>query len=145
MAQDEEPKEQDSPQGEIVEDNETEQSDNDEILNPSASLLLHNYLQSANGHEIAKQVVELIKGIKQSTLDRNVEQDKVNAEQTRLRIELSHKHYGRLLTSQIVVFTLAIVSATFLTYIGKFESPVAILLGTLVGYFFGKKTSSKDS
>jgi hypothetical protein len=144
MAENEEPKDEGNPQEEQVEDDESEQSDEDEIINPSASLLLHNYLQSENGHEIAKQVVELIKGIKHSTLDRNVELDKVNAEQTRLRVELMHKHYGRLLTLQTIVFALAIVAASILTYVGKFESPVAILFGTLVGYFFGRKTSSKD-
>ncbi len=146
MAEDEEPKEQETESNEVAEDEESEQpSDEDEIVNPSASLLLHNYLQSENGHEIAKQVVELIKGIKHSTLDRNVDLDKVNAEQAKLQMELLHKHYGRLLTLQTIVFTLAIVAASILTYVGKFESPVAILFGTLVGYFFGRKTSSKDS
>jgi len=147
MVEGEDPKEEggpgEGPAENPIEGEEPEEPDEDEIINPSASLLIHNYLQSENGHEIAKQVVELIKGIKQSTLDKNVELDKVNAEQARLQMELMHRHYRRLLTLQTVVFTLAIVAASFLTYVGKFESPVAILFGTLVGYFFGRKTSSK--
>lgn len=136
---------EESPQGEPAEDDQPGEFDGEEeIVEPSASLLLFNYLQSTNGHEIAKQVVDLIKGVKHSTLDRNVELDKVNAEQSRLQTELMHKHYRRLLTLQTIVFTLAIVAASFLTFVGKFESPVAILFGTLVGYFFGRRTSSKD-
>src|SRR2546421_12169953 len=122
MSEDEEPKEQGKPQEDNSEDDGSEQPyDEDEIVEPSASLLLYNYLQSEKGHDIAKQILEIVKEIKHSTLDRNVEQDKVNAEQTRLRAELLHKHYGRLLISQAVVFTLAIVAASFLTYYGKFE------------------------
>lgn len=135
---------EDQPEGQVEDAGLEEATNEEEGLYPSASLLIHNYLQSEKGHEIAKQVLDLIKGIKHSTLDRNVEQDKVNAEQARLRLERVHKYYGWVLFSQNVVFALAIVAASILTYLGKFDSPVAILFGTLVGYFFGRKTSSKD-
>jgi hypothetical protein len=117
--------------------------DEGEELYASVSLLLHNYLQSDKGHEIAKQVLELVKDIKRSTLDRNVEQDKANAEQARLREERLHRFYGWVLVSQNIVFALTILTASILTYMGKFDSTLAVLFGTLVGYFFGRKTSSK--
>jgi hypothetical protein len=145
MPENEAPRYEENPQPEQAGIDESAQFNEDEIVDPSASFLLHNYLQSKNGHEIATQVIGLVKEIKHSTLDRKVEVDKVIAEQTRLQVELMHKHYGRLLTLQTIVFALAIVAASFLTYVGKFESPVAILFGTLVGYFFGRKTSSKDA
>src|ERR1051325_5699870 len=146
MSEEEEPKEPEESEGEVHEDDDSEQPDGeDEIIEPSASLLLYNYLQSEKGHDIAKQVLEIVKGVKQSTLDRSVEQDKVNAEQAKLRTQLMHEHYGRVLNTQRLVFALTIVATGFLTYFGKFESPVAILFGTLVGYFFGRRTSSKDS
>jgi hypothetical protein len=43
---------------------------------------------------------------------------------------------------QIVVFALALGLVGFLTYAGKFDPAIAILLGTLVGYFFGKGVKS---
>jgi hypothetical protein len=129
--------------GQATEEELDEDQSGEEQVDPSASVLIHNYLLSEKGNEIAQLVLDLFKGIKRSTLDRNVEQDKVTAEQNRLQLELLHKHYGRVLTLQTLVFALAIIAATFLTYVGKFESPVAILFGTLVGYFFGRK-SSKD-
>ncbi len=143
-----EPKEQDNlpevPEEQVEDDGAEDSPDEDEDFYASGSLLIHNYLQSEKGHEIAKSVLEIVKGIKHSTLDRNLEQDKVNAEQAKQQTELIHKHYRWVLISQNIVFALAIVAASILTYVGKFESPVAILFGTLVGYFFGKKTSSKD-
>jgi len=145
MSDDLELKEQgDLPEREVEAVDTEEFPDEDEAYYASASLLIHNYLQSEKGHEIAKQVLDLIKDIKRSTLDRNVEQDKANAEQARLREERLHRFYGWVLVSQNIVFALTIVTASILTYMGKFDSTLAVLFGTLVGYFFGRKTSSKD-
>jgi hypothetical protein len=145
--EEDEPKEPEEPEGEITEDDNSEQpnDDDDIIVEPNASVLLYNYLQSEKGHDIAKQILEIVKGVKQSTLGRNVEQDKVNAEQAKMQTQLLHEHYGRILNTQRLVFALTILATSFLTYFGKFESPVAVLFGTLVGYFFGRRTSSKDS
>lgn len=146
MSEEDEPKEPEEFEGEVPDDDNSERPEDEvEIIETSASLLLYNYLQSEKGHDIAKQILEIVKGVKQSTLDRSVEQDKVNAEQTKIRTQLLHEHYGRVLNTQRLVFGLTIVATSFLTYFGKFESPVAILFGTLVGYFFGRRTSSKDS
>lgn len=129
---------QEHPQEELP----PEEEFNDDADQPSASALLYGYLQSDKGHEIATQVINLIQDVKKSTLDRNAEQSKLEAEQAKLNAELIHKFRRNLLTSQSIVFTVVISATVILTYIGKFDPSIAVLFGTLVGYFFGRRASS---
>ncbi|HKC64865.1 MAG TPA: hypothetical protein VKB86_14580 [Pyrinomonadaceae bacterium] len=130
------------------EDNELEQPENQETeeqtedyIEPSASVLLYNYLQSEQGHEIASAIVKLVEGIKKSTLDKSAEQAKIDGELAKLREEYLHKVRQRLLLLQIIVFIISIIATSILTYFGKFEPAIAVFFGTLVGYFFGRKNS----
>ena len=120
---------------------DTEEQADEDFIEPSASVLLYNYLQSERGHEIASTIVKLVEGIKKSTLDRSAEQSKIDAELSKLKEEHLHSDRQRLLLLQIIVFVIAIIATGFLTYVGKFEPAIAVLFGTLVGYFFGRKTS----
>lgn len=92
-----------------------------------------NYLQSQQGHEIASRIVTLFEEVKKATLDKSVEQSKLN-------IGLTHRVRKYLIILRGSVFAIVIIAASVLTYLGKFDSTLAVLFGTLVGYFFGKKT-----
>jgi hypothetical protein len=90
------------------------------------------YLKSPQGHEVASRVLALFEEIKKATLDKS-------AEQGRLQAELSHRQGRNLLVLQEVVFGTVVLAVSGLTYVGKFEPALGVLLGTLVGYFFGRR------
>jgi len=79
------------------------------------------YLESEKGHEIASRVLCIFEDIKKAALEKNA----------------SHAKFEKWLQVGIVLFV--IIASSLLTYAGKFDSTVAVLFGTLVGYLFGKK------
>lgn len=87
-----------------------------------------NYLQSDKGNEIFQQIVTIINDIKKSILDKSSELDK-------LKVQLAHNERRFL----IIVFFIYIIASIALIYFDKFTPPAALFLGTLIGYFFGKK------
>lgn len=92
---------------------------------------LFDYLSTQNGNEIAKEILKLLGEIKNVTLDASVQEKKATFE--------FQRQVGReVWIVQVVVFTLSLILVGVLTYVNKFDSAVAVLLGTLVGYFFGK-------
>ncbi len=79
------------------------------------------YLESDKGHELASRTLKIFEDIKKSALENSA----------------SHAKFEKWLQVGIVV--LVILASSFLTYVGKFDSTVGVLFGTLVGYLFGKK------
>lgn len=109
--------------------------DCDELSEPEADFsAFFDYLKSAQGHEIAKRVLTLFEEIKKNTVDRH-------AEQSRLDKELEHRLKARHQWLQGIVFVVAILAVSVLTYLGKFDATLGLLFGTLVGFFFGKKAN----
>jgi len=108
-----------------------EQEASDEESEVDYSPTLWDYLNSKNGHEIAQQVVAILAQIKNVTIDAIARERKENLEfQKRVRREQW--------IVQLVVFTLSLILVGVLTWVNKSDSAVAVLLGTLVGYFFGR-------
>ena len=93
------------------------------------------YLDRPNGHEVAKEVVKLFADFKNTVLDKTL-QEKQQLLQHQQSVQT------RMWVVQIAAFVIALGLAGFLAYYGKFDPAVAVLLGTLVGYFFGKGTKS---
>jgi hypothetical protein len=111
-----------------VETDEESQDDDGEFDNTPS---FFDYLASKNGHEITKEIVALVREVKNVTIDATAQEKKATLEfQRHVRREQS--------IVQLVVFALSLALVSGLTYFGKFDSGVAVLLGTLVGYFFGK-------
>ncbi len=79
-----------------------------------------DYLQSAQGHEIASRVLSLVEDIKKAALDKN----------------FSHARFNRGLEAGVLVVAIVVIAG--LSIIGKLNSTVGILLGSVVGYFFGR-------
>jgi hypothetical protein len=79
------------------------------------------YLQSPQGHEIAARVLSVVEDIKKSALEKTT----------------SHAKFEKWLQAGIIF--IVVVAATFLSYIGKFDTSLGVLFGTLVGYIFGKR------
>src|SRR4051794_17184285 len=80
-----------------------------------------NYLQSPQGHEIATRLLSVIEDIKKSTLIKTT----------------SHAVFEKWLQAGIIF--IVVVAASSLSYLGKFDTSLGVLFGTLVGYIFGKK------
>ncbi len=80
-----------------------------------------NYLQSQQGHEIASRVLKIFEDVKKATLEKTT----------------SHAAFEKWLQAVIVVVVVG--AASTLSYLGKFDTSLGVLLGTLVGYIFGKK------
>ena len=88
---------------------------------PSDLQPILNYLQSPQGHEIASRLLKVIEDVKKSTLEKTT----------------SHAIFEKWLQAGIIF--IVVVSASFLSYLGKFDTSLGVLFGTLVGYIFGKK------
>jgi hypothetical protein len=80
-----------------------------------------DYLQSPQGHEVATRVLTVIEDIKKSTLEKTA----------------SHATFEKWLQAGIIL--VVVVAASVLSYLGKFDTSLGVLFGTLVGYIFGKK------
>jgi len=121
------------PQGQMIVrmqvDSGEELQDEDEEFDNSPNLF--DYLSSKNGNEIAKEVLKLLGEVKNVTLDASLQEKRATIEfQRQIRREQS--------IVQVIVFALSLTLVSVLTYYSKFDSGIAVLLGTLVGYFFGK-------
>ena len=91
----------------------------DEDLDVSPLL---TYLETSRGHELASRVVGIFEGIQRATLETN------------------SKHATLELTFKVVTVVCIIFVAGGLTYFDKFNPTMGVLLGTLLGYVFGKKS-----
>jgi hypothetical protein len=110
-------------------DTDEELGDDEQDLSTSTNLF--DYLASTNGNEVAKEVLKLLGELKNVTLDASVQEKKHLLE---FQKQVAREQW----IVQLVVFALSLGVVGVLTFVSKFDSAVAILLGTLVGYFFGK-------
>lgn len=92
------------------------------------------YLLTAQGHEIATRIINIFEDIKKATIDKS-------AKQAELNLELTHRYNRHLLIQQYVVFVVGIIAASALIYFEKFNSTAGVFFGTVLGYFFGRKSS----
>jgi hypothetical protein len=79
------------------------------------------YLQSPQGHEITTRLLSVVEDIKKSTLEKTT----------------GHAAFEKWLQAGIIF--VVVVAASLLSYLGKFDTSLGVLFGTLVGYIFGKK------
>ncbi|MBM1143646.1 hypothetical protein GN155_007650 [Alcanivorax sp. ZXX171] len=93
------------------------QVEGEEEINVSPFL---DYLQSSQGHEIASRLVGIIEEVKKVTLDKN----------------FSHAKFNRWMEAGIIVVVIA--SVVLLSVMDKLNPTVGMLLGSVVGYFFGR-------
>ena len=80
-----------------------------------------NYLQSPQGHEIASRILTVVEDIKKATLEKTT----------------SHAAFEKWLQAGIIV--IVVLASAILSYLGKFDTSLGVLFGTMVGYIFGKK------
>ena len=79
------------------------------------------YLESDKGHELASRTLKIIEDVKKATLEKTS----------------SHAQFEKW--TQVIIIAMVVIATSTLTYLGKFDSTVGVLFGTLVGYLFGKK------
>ena len=79
-----------------------------------------DYLQSPQGHEIASRVVGIIEDVKKATIDKNY----------------SHAKFNRWMEAGVIVVVVGAVVG--LSVVDKLNPTVGVLLGSVVGYFFGR-------
>ena len=82
---------------------------------------IFNYLQSPQGHDIASRVVNVIEDVKKVTLEKTT----------------NHAVFEKRLQAGIIL--IVVVASSVLSFLGKFDTSLGVLFGTLVGYIFGKK------
>jgi hypothetical protein len=78
------------------------------------------YLQSPQGHELASRIVGIVEDVKKATIDKN----------------FSHARFNRWVEAGVIAIVVAAVVG--LSIIDKLNPTVGVLLGSVVGYFFGK-------
>jgi len=76
----------------------------------------------------------VVEGIQQATLASS-------AEQAKLGMKYAHRDRVWALMIHTVVLVLVVGTAAFLGYHGKLDPTTGLLLGTLAGYFFGRRTA----
>src|SRR5260221_977273 len=74
------------------------------------------YLESANGHELASRLLGIVEDIKKSALHKST----------------SHAIFEKILQATIIV--VVVVATSLLTYFQRFDTSIAVLFGTFVGY-----------
>lgn len=79
-----------------------------------------DYLKSPQGHEIVSRVVRIIEDVKKATIDKNY----------------SHAIFNRWLEAGVIVVVVSAVVG--LSVVDKLNPTVGVLLGSVVGYFFGR-------
>jgi hypothetical protein len=79
-----------------------------------------DYLQSPQGHEIASRVVGIIEDVKKATIDKNY----------------SHAKFNRWVEAGVILVVVGAVVG--LSVVDKLNPTVGVLLGSVVGYFFGR-------
>lgn len=79
-----------------------------------------DYLQSPQGHEIASRVVGIIEDVKKATIDKNY----------------SHAKFNRWVEAWVIFVVVGAVVG--LSIVDKLNPTVGVLLGSVVGYFFGR-------
>lgn len=79
-----------------------------------------DYLKSPQGHEIASRVVGIVEDVKKATIDKNY----------------SHAIFNRWLEAGVIIVVVGAVVG--LSVVDKLNPTVGVLLGSVVGYFFGR-------
>lgn len=79
-----------------------------------------DYLKSPQGHELASRVIGIIEDVKKATIDKNY----------------SHAKFNRWVEAGVIVVVVGAVVG--LSIIDKLNPTVGVLLGSVVGYFFGR-------
>ncbi len=79
-----------------------------------------DYLQSSQGHEIASRVVGIIEDVKKATIDKNY----------------SGAKFNRWIEAGVILVVVGAVVG--LSVVNKLNPTVGVLLGSVVGYFFGR-------
>lgn len=79
------------------------------------------YLKTQQGHEVTTRIISIIEDVKKAALEKSA----------------SHAIFEKWLQGAIIV--IVIIATSILSYLGKFETSVGVLFGTLVGYIFGRK------
>ncbi|GAB5562816.1 MAG: hypothetical protein SynsKO_44630 [Synoicihabitans sp.] len=78
------------------------------------------YLQSEKGHELAARIVSLIEDTKRVTIDKTY----------------SNAKFNRWMEAGVIV--VVIIATVLLSFYDKLNPTVGVVLGSVVGYFFGK-------
>lgn len=90
-----------------------------------------DYLQTDKGHQAADKVITILADIK------NTATETISSERrARLEAEIKLRTFQHKI--QLSVFFLAMIVVAVLSFLGKLDPGVSMLLGTMVGYFFGK-------
>lgn len=97
---------------------------------------LIEYLESDKGHTVFSELANGYKEQKSQALDL---QKQLASENLRVR---SYNYRFTLITNSTVLM-LALILAGGLTWIDKFNTPIAGFLGTILGYLFGRQQSAK--
>jgi hypothetical protein len=89
------------------------------------------YLASPQGHEVLTRVLTMLENIKKATIDTTVDQQK-------RALEFQHSTWRFWMWAQIVLVISALGTAGLLAWHGRLDAGVGTLIGTLIGYVFGK-------
>lgn len=80
----------------------------------------YDYLQSPEGHEIASRIVEIVEDAKKATLDKHY----------------THSKFNRWIDALFII--IVITAIITLSIMNKLNPTIAVFLGSVIGYFFGK-------
>lgn len=99
----------------------------DEEFSDSALLPFLDYLHSKRGHELANRILDVVEDFKKASLEKNTK-----------AFLLQFKWVTII---QVLIVASAMAAATYLTVQDKFTTTISLFLGTVIGFFFGKKAS----
>lgn len=89
------------------------------------------YFASPQGHEVLTRILTILENLKRATIDTTVDQQK-------RALEFQHATWRFWMWAQIGLVLAAIGTAGILAWHGRLDGGIGTLIGTLVGYVFGK-------
>lgn len=92
-----------------------------ESKQPVELQLLLGYLQSEKGHEVFSRVISVVEDVKKATIEKTT----------------GHATFEKWVQAGIIA--MVVVASSVLAYLGKFDTSLGVMFGTLVGFAFGKK------
>jgi hypothetical protein len=102
-----------------------------QLLAAMSSAPLIAYFASSQGHEVITRLLSMLENLKKASIDTTLDQEK-------RKLEFHHATWRFWMWAQIGLVLSAIGTAGLLAWHGKLDAGVGTLIGTLVGYVFGK-------
>lgn len=111
-------------------------------LGPDVVKEILDYLRTKEGHEAVQGVIAIIDKAAAANRERKIADQQRLIEENTLRLQQDQKYRKLMLWLQFGVFVISIGVVATLLATKKYDPTLAVIIGTLAGYFFGRRSTN---